>query len=95
MAILSEKKLHMENKNIKTLNQQFDANAVIERGYAIYDEWSNHKLSSRKIVSYVERNVALVSSKKTNNAYIEALSTLFALEMRVKERYNSLFKCFI
>lgn len=85
----------MENKNIKTPNQYFNANAVIERGYAIYDEWSNRKLSSRKIIIYVKRNFALVTSQKTTLAYIEALSTLFALEMRVKERYSSILKCFI
>ena len=76
-------------------DERYNANDVIHRGYNIYDEWTNGKLSSRKIVSYVERAVATLKSQKTKSAYREALSCLFALDLRVKEKYNSTLKCLL
>ena len=68
-------------------------NSVIERGYKIYDEWIENGYSSRKIVRFTERAVASVQSEKTSAACAEALSCLFALDMRIKEKYNSLLRC--
>ena len=84
-------------KEINTMHdeQQYDTNAVIDRGYNIYDDWTNSNLSSRKIVSYVEKAVASLNFQKTKSAYVEALSCLFALDLRIKERYNGILKCLL
>ena len=84
-------------KEINTMHdeQQYDTNAVIDRGYNIYDDWANSNLSSRKIVSYVEKAVASLNFQKTKSAYVEALSCLFALDLRIKERYNGILKCLL
>ena len=74
-------------------DEKFSANAVINRGYLIYDEWTDGKFSSRKVVSCVTKNISLINNKNTKSAYIEALAYLFALDMRIKEKYNTIWKC--
>ncbi len=83
------------------MREEFDfshGDAVIERGYAIYEEWKTKNISSRKIVKSVEGAVSLMNGDETGRVSAEALSYLFALEMRVKERYKGvmqrLFKYF-
>ena len=82
------------NKDFDTSYQkQYTGDSVIERGYEIYDEWVNKGFSSRRIVSFAESAVASVQAKRTGSSCVEALSCLFALDMRIKERYNTLLKC--
>ena len=73
----------------------YTGDAVIERGYSIYDEWKEKSLSSRKIVAEVERAVSAVGKNKAKAASAEALSYLFALDMRIKERYNGIIRCLL
>lgn len=63
----------------------FQGDAVIKRGYAVYEEWNKNNISSRKIVKSVERAVS------SENA-VEALALIFALDLRVKERYKGIVK---
>lgn len=74
-------------------NKGYSSDAVIKRGYAIYDAWQEKKISSRKIVSLVGLAVSAMKRKKTKSATVEALSYLFALDLRVKEKYNSFLRC--
>ena len=75
------------------MQEKYTGNAVIERGYAIYDEWNKNKYKSRKIVNSVQMAVASTNAKNTPGARIEALAQLFALDLRIEERYNTLAKC--
>lgn len=74
-------------------NEQYTADSVIGRAYCVYDKWVEKKYSSKKIVESVEQAVADVKKKKTRSACINALVCLFALDLRIKERYNSFFRC--
>ena len=76
-----------------TREEKYTCDAVIKRGYAIYDEWLEKKPSSRKIVESVENAVCAIAKKKTKSASVEALSYLFALDMRIGERYKSILHC--
>lgn len=76
------------------IGKGYTADAVINRGYAIYDEWEEKRLSSRKIVVCVKRAVAAVSKNAPKAASLEALAYLFALDTRIKEKYNTPFRCF-
>ena len=71
----------------------YTADGVIERGYEIYDEWTAKGLSSTGIVSCVERAVADSWSKRTPASFVEALACLFALDIRVNEKYDTFLKC--
>lgn len=73
-------------------DEKYSGDAVINRGYDIYDEWQAKQSSSREIVSFVELAVAEAKQNNKNSACIEALSYLFALDMRIKEKYNSFWK---
>ena len=75
------------------MHKKHTADGVITRGYEIYDAWNSKKLSSREIVGVVERAVAAARSKRKKAARIEALALLFALDMRIKERYHNLWRC--
>lgn len=81
------------NKKIDNayLNQYTDN--VINRGYEIYDEWVSKKHNSRKIVSAAVDAAKLFKKRKNMVAFFNALSHLFALDMRIKERYNNIFRC--
>ena len=76
-----------------TREEKYTCDAVIKRGYAIYDEWLEKKPSSRKIVESVENAVCAIAKNKTKMASVEALSYLFALDMRIRERYKSILHC--
>ena len=77
------------------MQERYTSNGVIERGYAIYDEWNENKCKSRKIVNSVQMAVASFNAKRTPEHHVTALSHLFALELRIKERYDNIFKCII
>ena len=82
------------NKNINFKdNKNFTSDAVINKGYAIYDEWTSKKHSSRKIVDSVNNAVSTAENKNNTASRLNALSHLFALDMRIKERYNSILRC--
>ena len=65
---------------------------VIKKGYDIYEEWTLKKFDSRKIVGITAQAVSAINSKKTIAASAEALSYLFALDMRIGEKYNTFLK---
>ncbi len=77
------------------MQERYTSNGVIERGYAIYDEWNENKYKSRKIVNSVQMAVASSNAKRTPEHHVTALSHLFALDLRIKERYDNIFKCII
>lgn len=81
------------NKQIDNayLNQYTDN--VIKRGYEIYDDWIEKKHDSRKIAASAERAVKLFKNRKNMDAFIDALAYLFALDMRIKEKYNNILRC--
>lgn len=81
------------NKNFDNAYLNNHADSVIKRGYEIYDEWVAYGFSSRKIVSCTERAVAAVEAKRTYSSCTVALSYLFALDMRIREKYNTLLRC--
>ena len=83
----------MKTKSNFMRGETYTCDAVIHRGYAIYDEWTANKISSRKIVDRVGHAVSAVKKEKSNAASIEALSQLFALDLRVKERYQGILSC--
>ena len=72
---------------------KYTADSVIGRAYRVHDKWVEKKYSSKKIVESVEEAVADVKKKKTRSACINALVCLFALDLRIKERYNNFFRC--
>jgi hypothetical protein len=80
---------------MKKENEKYTTNGVIERGYQIYDEWKTKKYKSRKIESAVSFAVSSMNSKNAIGARIEALSYLFALDLRIKERYKTILRCII
>lgn len=73
--------------------KQYAADRVIARGHEIHDEWVAHRYSSRKIVRYTDRAVAAARAKQTHTSCVQALACLFALDMRIKERYGTLLRC--
>lgn len=73
--------------------EKYSADATVARGYTILDEWNDKRITSRTVVEQVERAVADLRAKDTMEAHIEALSYLFALDKRIKERYNSIWRC--
>lgn len=86
-----------------SMNKEFDvsyekeytSDSVIERGYKIYDEWISFGFSSKKIVAFVDRAVAFAQAEGSPFSYVQALSYLFALDMRIKEKYNKFWKCLL
>lgn len=85
----------MEKEFDVTHDERYTGNGVIECGYRIYDEWKEKKYSSQKIVGIVEGAVASARAKGAKLKYVEALSCLFALDMRIKEKYNNLVTCLL
>ena len=75
-----------------TNEEKYSGNGVIERGYEIYDEWNHNKSTSADVVKFVECAIAAVHKKGTKRANAEALACLFALDMRIKEKYGKLFQ---
>ena len=81
------------NKKIDMMHQtEYSGNSVIDRGYAIYDEWVERKATSKMIAASVESAIRAMHKNKTMSKCAEALAYLFALDMRIKERYNTLLK---
>lgn len=83
----------MEKEFDTVRNEKYRANAVLARGYDILDEWNDKRITSRTVVEQVGLAVAEMSATGTREAHIEALSYLFALDTRIKERYNSIWRC--
>jgi hypothetical protein len=81
------------NKKIDNayLNQYTDN--AIKRGYEIYDEWIDQKYGSRKIVASARGTVTLFKKRKNMAAFINALAHVFALDTRIKEKYNNILRC--
>ena len=80
-------------KDLDIAHMEYTGDAVIGRGYAIYDEWESKRLASVKIVARVEKAIAVLKDKKTKAASVEALAFLFALDLRIKEKYYNIFRC--
>ena len=78
----------MNKKNDNAYLNQYTDN-VIKRGFEIYDEWIDKKLNSKKIVALSEGAVKLFKKRKTIDTLINALAYLFALDTRIKEKYNN------
>ena len=79
-------------KDFDFLDNGYIVESVIERGYAIYDEWNQKKLKSKQVVRFVENATDLEYTGSTKKSYYEALSCLFALDMRINEKYNSFWR---
>ena len=75
------------------LNQYTDN--VIKRGFEICDEWIDKKHNSRKIVASAENAIKLFKKRKTMAALIDALAYIFALDTRIKGKYNNLLRCLL
>ena len=75
------------------INNQYTADAVLARSYAIYDEWTAKRSASRKIVAYVEFAAANAKRNEGIAARVEALACLFALDIRIKEKYKTILQC--
>ena len=71
----------------------YTGDAVINRGYGIYDDWIEKKVPSRKIVTQVKSAVEAVKQGGKKSAVVYALACLFALDTRIKEKYNSPWRC--
>ena len=82
----------MKKKTKVIRNMNYTADSVIDRGYGIYDVWQSKALSSRKVVRLVEKAVAATRKSLDGRAYAEALAHIFALDLRIKERYNTLLR---
>lgn len=73
---MKKSKMTRKKKNI--------SDAVIKNGQEIYEKWNSEKLTSRKIVEFVESTIDSVRTDRNR-----AASCLFALYMRIKKRYAS------
>lgn len=80
----------MKDKNDFASYEKITGDTVIDSGYAIYDEWNQKKLRSKQVVRFVEK-VAYAKNTDSPESY-EALACLFALDMRINEKYNSLLR---
>ena len=74
------------------IKEKYITNSVIDSGYKIYDKWKNKKYSSRGIVRSVYLAASLANVDKGREARLDALSHLFALDLRIKERYKKKLK---
>ena len=77
------------------INDQYTADTVLSRGYTIYDEWNAKRSASRKIVACVELAAANAKQNKGIAASMEALACLFALDIRIKEKYKTILQCIL
>lgn len=73
-------------KSKKSRGKMNISDAVIKRGRDIYEKWVAEKFTSRRIVEFV----ACAASDARNDS-AEAVSCLFALYTRIKNRYASSF----
>ena len=81
------------NEKIDNVYLNECTDSVIKRGYEIYDDWIEKKHDSRKIAASAERAVKLFKNRKNMDAFIDALAYLFALDIRIKEKYNNILRC--
>ena len=75
--------------------ERYTGDGVIALGHDIYDEWNNKKYSSRKIVASVRLAVDSMNAEKSVRTRLRALSYLFALDLRINQRYSSLLRCIL
>ena len=57
-----------------TQEEKYIADSVIGRGYDIYNEWKNEKISSRIISSRIKRTLAGTKEKKAEDKCNDAFS---------------------
>ena len=72
--------------------ERYTEHSVIDRANEIYRIWKKSKYNSRKIVGFVQAAVQRLDQKRTRGACLEALSCLYALDLRVKERYATFLR---
>lgn len=82
-------------KNNKAHEEKHPASNVIGRAYGIIDEWNSKKFSSRRIVSRIKGALAEAKKKgaKSEKIRIELIAYLYALDMRIKEKYTNILRC--
>ena len=82
-------------KNNTAKEGKHSANDIIERAYDILDEWNSKKISSRRIVSRIKGALAEAKKKgdKSEIIRIELIAYLYALDMRIKEKYTNILRC--
>lgn len=78
-----------EKKDLKQDKKGYTVSNVTDRGRAICDEWSKNGYTSRMVVQDAGRAIFLMKKNRTEPSYVEALSCLFALDARSKEKYKS------
>ena len=78
-----------------TQGNKYNADIVIRKGYSVYDGWREKRYSSRKIIKTVKGASRRMQKEKTFGTVLEALACLFAIDLRINERYKSFFKCLI
>ena len=81
------------DKDFALAHKDCTADAVLRRGYEIYDEWTDNGVSSRGIVGAVKCAVDSIGAERDGCSHTEALSYLFALDLRVREKYHTIFRC--
>ena len=81
-------------KNFDTVHQKEEnsVNQAMERGYEIYDAWELQKSSSKSIVAHVYQIVSVIEENEVKTASIDVLAVLFALDLRIKEKYHNLWQ---
>ena len=72
--------------------EKYTERGVEKRGNEICREWKSNKYNSHKIVSIVRLAVDSMCVKGTVFMRFEALACLFALDLRIKERYRNIIR---
>ena len=72
--------------------EKYADNCITLRAQDICNEWKHNNYASRRVVDSVKSAVAAKSKNGTKTARLEALSYLFALELRIKEKYNGVLR---
>ena len=82
-------------KNNTAKEGKHSANDIIERAYGIIDEWNSKEFSSRRIVSRIKGALSEAKKKgaKSEKIRIELIAYLYALDMRIKEKYTNILRC--
>ena len=77
-------------KEIDIMHEEnYASNCVTVRGRELCDEWNEKKFTSRKIADSAKGALGSMHKKGTKTARLEALAHLFALDLRIKEKYNT------
>lgn len=77
-------------KEFTVHRKQYTGDGVIARGYEIYDEWNGNHATSQDVVSAAERTATAWQTNGTNQSCVEALACLFALDLRIREKYDKI-----